>query len=212
MGTLGIIFHDSIDGPWEEARGHLREELEQLRLGLQTLMNASSPVAPSAGTVRTKKVVLTDAQIKALPTTPVKLIPATGLGTRLVFLFADAVLDASAGAYGGVTDGSYMSIEWTPFEIRGSNHLGDDSTTTPPLSELTDFLTNGDKRRVGFVPYSQAVDLAQPNAWGNAAHGEVITVASENVALDIRISLAGGNLTGGDPANSLTINLFYVII
>ena len=28
---FGTIFHDTLDSVWEEARGHLREELEQVR-------------------------------------------------------------------------------------------------------------------------------------------------------------------------------------
>lgn len=34
--ALGGIFHDFLEGPWEEARGFLREELEQLYTTLKT--------------------------------------------------------------------------------------------------------------------------------------------------------------------------------
>lgn len=40
---LGGIFSDFLDQPWEQARGYVREELQQLRLALQqqTIGNAS---------------------------------------------------------------------------------------------------------------------------------------------------------------------------
>jgi len=34
MSNFGGVFHDWIDGPWEQARGYLREELEQLHISL----------------------------------------------------------------------------------------------------------------------------------------------------------------------------------
>lgn len=34
MANFGGVFHDWIDGPWEQARGFLREELEQLHISL----------------------------------------------------------------------------------------------------------------------------------------------------------------------------------
>lgn len=41
MAGLGIIFHDSLDGPWEQASGHLRLELEAIRGVLNTLLGTS---------------------------------------------------------------------------------------------------------------------------------------------------------------------------
>ena len=40
MAMFGGIFHDYLDGPWDEAKGFLKEELEQLRTTLMAQWNA----------------------------------------------------------------------------------------------------------------------------------------------------------------------------
>ncbi len=39
MPFLGNIFHDYLDGPWEVARGYLREELDQLYVALRSRLD-----------------------------------------------------------------------------------------------------------------------------------------------------------------------------
>lgn len=67
----------------------------------------------SAIAVRSRTTLLTNTQVKALPTTPVELVPAPGAGKFLWFLDAEVYLDALAGGYTGANDG-YLWIGHQP--------------------------------------------------------------------------------------------------
>lgn len=67
MPGLGIIFHDSLDGPWEQASGHLRLELESIHAALSTLLGTtfnpggtlSIDAAEGDGTIATRYIANT---------------------------------------------------------------------------------------------------------------------------------------------------------
>jgi hypothetical protein len=67
--------------------------------------------SPGGGSLLSATVTLTDAQIKALPTTGIQLVAAPGANKYILPIAASYYLDPSGGAYTGADDAGW-SIAW----------------------------------------------------------------------------------------------------
>lgn len=161
-------------------------------------------------------VTLIDAQIKLLPTTPVVLVPAqAGKG---VFILGGALVAHIGTAYTNISADVDDGI--TALYIRGTNELGATSPIGPMLT--TSFASVVKGLLVAFRLEAEAT----PSVAGSNREGEnetlrtssvpltgltdPITVQVYNFSADWNTDL--GPFTGGDPANTLTISLFYVVV
>lgn len=173
-------------------------------------------VAPSTITtinIMTATVtILTNAQIKALPTTPITLLTAPASGYQNRFHGATLAIDASAGAYTNV-DTALASLN-IKTGAGAQLALGpqNNSTLTTPLARLTTFLGATDKL-VMLNPYSEAVQVS-----GAGSSGYVQPVVSSSLAdyeaEAITISLdnnSAGDLTGGNAANTLRVTIYTTL-
>ena len=145
------------------------------------------------GFLRQATVSLTDAQIKALPTTPVEIIAAPGAGYAVMLLphWLGSVLqlDTTPGAYTNVSataavrfNGQVGFIEW----------LG-----------LDDLLTYG----ADAVMYPSVINFG---AGGGTVQE---TALAENSAITVDANNDGqGNFTGGHASNELTLSLVYLVL
>jgi hypothetical protein len=145
----------------------------------------------------TKKVVLTDAQIKALPTTAIELVAAPGAGKLIKVISADAIIDTTAGGY--VVD---TNCRWQLF-------LGTQEITGLAQPELALATTPG----IYFLPFPE---FAAPGSGGDA--GYLVTTSKSvtsmvNQPLKIKDDFNGvADYTGGNAANTVSVIVYYAEI
>lgn len=155
-------------------------------------------------TLKVANVVLTDTQIKALPTTPFELIASPGVSSRISLINADLYLDASAGAYTNISSSSMGYIRLGSTLV--SSYFGDDSS--PSSSRLVYFLGQSAIKQATLLPYI-IPDIV--SGWGNTPN--IITGDLTNDAMELYVDNAGlGDFTGGNAANTLTINIAYMVL
>jgi len=141
-------------------------------------------------------VTLTNAQIKALPTTGVEILPAQA-GKVLVPVFGVLHLHWVAD-YGNIDAASQIRLY-----IGGSPSLAslDDSVN----GAVTGLLAGGGPDTYGFnLPFGNA--SSQVFGWSGAYTSDVV-----NRPVSISASNSG-NFTGGDPLNTLTVSIAYLVL
>jgi hypothetical protein len=159
---------------------------------------------------------LTDAQIKALPTTPVTLVSAPASGSRIKVMGGSASLNTTAGAY--------TNINTVYCAVQIDNPSGDwmagplavnDSSMTTPLTNVTSWF-GGAAHLVIDIPCPAMKPI---DAGAVSGHSEWIqpfgaSVSSHVDATAVRISVDNGGSgvwTGGNSANSLIVTLYYAV-
>jgi hypothetical protein len=143
-----------------------------------------------------RKTTLTDAQIKALPTTPVELVPAQGVGKMIKFMGGILRIDTTAGLY--TNDNAYntfVGIFLLTANVNNAIYFPD--------------LNAGDDRLCNLAPLVNP-DGANPTAF--LVENVYAINAVENMPLTIKSTNTGGNFTGGDPANTLEVTVYYSIV
>jgi len=164
--------------------------------------------------VRQATVTLTDGQIKALPSTPVEIVAAPGVGQFLVPLGAWLIIDATAGAYtnfnapsGTNPYASSVYLAWDALNFF-NDALGP--------AQATGLLSHAERRVTYLSPVSgnmQEVggDLADSSGlvYGDPA---IAALGYDNASLSVvGQNNALGDFTGGNPANTLKVSLFYAV-
>lgn len=170
-------------------------------------------VAP--GGLLVASIELTDAQIKALPTTPVEIVAAPGAGLMLLPLVAVFVCDAAAGAYTNFN--VYSSAD--PFA--SSVYLAWDALinfndATGPAPLAGGFMAGAQKTVTFLTGLGSALLTgagADVSGILGVGTGSPTTLGYENAALSVvGQNNAKGDFTGGDPANSLRVVAYYVVV
>jgi hypothetical protein len=143
-----------------------------------------------------RKTILTDAQIKALPNSFIELVPAP-TASQLLILHSAAMkyLLSVGGGYSNVDVDNYIITTYGDWE----------NTASVKAITVNDFVA-GNTGRLHILPSLIKI-----------YSGELI---SEPLSLDQSIGLplklamnnSSGDLTGGDPANTLEVTVFYSIV
>jgi hypothetical protein len=158
--------------------------------------------------------VLTDAQIKTLPTTPVSCVSAPGAGLRLKVVAATLYIH-SLGAYTNVdTTNSGLIFSYTDFTddylATGPCNI---STLASPLVALSTFLNGSSYVYDCSTPFSSVISAgAKSGDTGGrlSTASPAITLASiENKAIFLSLdNNSAGVLTGGNGSNTLTATVY----
>jgi len=133
-------------------------------------------------------VTLTDAEIKALPTANVTLVPAAGAGKVLFPVQWFMLADFRGGAYANLNAAiTGPNVGWSNVEF----------AQVFPAADSINILTTV-ANKVG------CFQSAFANSWDNISD-------FENTPLTLGIDNdVSGDLTGGDAANSLRVTVFYL--
>lgn len=161
---------------------------------------------------------LTNAQIKALPSTPITLAAAPGAGFRNKLIACTLKLDSAAGGYTNMNAVfSALVVSANGYWLSGA--VPNDNTTTTDLTYLTGFLGTAHTKVLDLAPVgTDGIDAGSTSGateWNNVpfplvgmpAPGDV-----DNKALTLEVDNNGsGDLTGGNAANTLKVTLYYAI-
>lgn len=146
-----------------------------------------------------RKTTLTDAQIKALQTTYIELVPAPGAGKAIVFHRALLNWDLQGGTYTNVNADNAIMISYGDWSKEVSS-----LTTVPALAQnytyLMTLLTIPEDRPT----WSGYVRDFTDGSFSNFIDNTPLKLIASNGA--------DGDFTGGNVANSLEVTIFYSIV
>ena len=165
------------------------------------------------GLLQQTTVTLTNAQIKALPTTSIEIVPSPGTGK---------ILQVISGTFSKAGDFSAGNPDWAlsytnVTQVTNGNAWAgityEDDLLVPASSYLIDDTASdnvyrnfwgGNNNFPQLVPFSYTVQ--------GFATGMPDRRGSHNKALHMSVVNPAGNFTGGDPANTLKVTVYYIIV
>lgn len=155
--------------------------------------------SPDGGSLLSATVTLTDAQIKALPTTPIEVVAAPGAGKIVIPTQAVLYFDFTA-QYTNINVAAYLGVLQN-----GSSGL---------LSLLNEAIGSGVST---FLQYGEdaVATLTQPRILQSSAIAGHVNPASDMVNTSLRVEAfndTDGNFTGGNAANTIKVTVYYIVV
>jgi len=148
----------------------------------------------STVTIYQRTVTILDADIKTLPTLAVELVPALGADKVLRLIGATQVLHL-VGDYIGVDASATMAL------------VNEDSTYVSQTLKVGDTL---------FFDYGAPADLISTFTprirFSTDVYEDIPNFLTADQALTISVGNSGVDFTGGDPANTLTVVVWYGVV
>lgn len=151
-------------------------------------------------TVRSVTIPLTDAQIKALPTTPVEIVPAPGagyvnvpLGGFIQFIYAGA--------------NKYTNVDSDQPIVVAHDGSTDLVYITP---QLLDSVTDGLKYAM-FAPMA-SIDSALATSYGSPISQGNVNQVIDNKPIVLTSYSTGGVFTGGNAANEGSVTVVFTVV
>lgn len=150
----------------------------------------------AAPEIQVARTVLTNAQIKALPTTSIKLLDRPTSGSVIMPMLALCVFRPEAGAFGytNLDPAATMSMDLFDF-------LGDFDTGLPNAGSLLS---------LNSPAFVRVQPLQSADTSSTRVNGVKLLATDVEIFVDIDNG-AAGNLTGGHANNTLTIDIFFYV-
>lgn len=163
-------------------------------------IDAADAVTDDTVAIKQTTVTLTDAQIKALPTTQINILAAPGAGMLHHVHGALFVADFTAGAYTNLSANPFFNLVYDA----ANNYIN------ATLFAGEEMFVAG--RNISYcLPYMTLTEGAgQPSAFvrSSAQFGETV-----NRTVDIGAgNVSDGNFTGGNAANTMKVTVYYSTI
>lgn len=168
-------------------------------------LDNSRAEAPSAGGLFHRAIItLTDAQIKALPTTGIEIVPALGENKHPILRFGRVFLDFRGGVYTNVDANASGKLY---------HSLGADVNGVSTLLSLGEMLEDDSAVFVAeLIPSMFFADpLTAPEVWGEFTYVEQAEIDNSSFKFKAE-NAALGDFTGGHADNSIRISLIYSIV
>lgn len=175
--------------------------------GLLYVYDTAWVLVGTTGTGAISKTVttLTNAQVIALPTTPIQLIAAPAAGSRNRIIAASLVTRFTAGAYTNVnTTWATLQIQSAPGQWLAMPIFNDSSI---PTTQLTTVMNAAQNRVINLL-----IPDVYPSGW--VLDANIINDPADQDADATQIAIdnnGSGVLTGGNAANTLKVTLYYAV-
>jgi hypothetical protein len=172
-----------------------------------TITDPTGPVVDlsaggGAAVVQLATATLTDAQIKALHTTPVQVLAAPGAGKYIAVIAALVACDTTAASYTNVNSVQGELL----LETVTSTRIG-----VLKVDEYADLFTWGGQLAYQLGPLTSLEWVTGPPARMTQPPFSLDDNADTALQLNVNNS-SNGNFTGGNAANSLTLTLLYMVL
>ena len=157
--------------------------------------------------------LLTEAEIKALPTTAIDLIPAPGANYRIKPLALTCVGTFASAGYTNI-NATYASMQLqTGGGLWVSVAVSNDSSVSPVLTALTDFFAIGAGRIMDVPIPFMYTNVDSTFTFQGYVQPNLNTLSSvENSKLQLAVDNNGsGDFTGGNVNNRLRVTVYYTI-
>lgn len=153
----------------------------------------------------TRRTVLTNAQVLALPTAPTEVVPAPGIGRVIIPVLASFQLVWVAN-YTNIDATALILIQTTLF----ADVILSPGIQAAPFVGVSSLLASGLPDAIVIANIFQAIDGANNLVSWSVGH---FASNMDNQALELScINGASGNFTGGDPGNRLIVTVFYNVV
>lgn len=148
------------------------------------------------------EVTLTDAQIKALPTTGINIVAAPGAAKFIALILAYLACDSTFGNYTNIDANALIQLTIVGELV--STRLRQAVNTN-----ISNLLATSDKAIVALTHPQTETGVAGVDT---AAPSPNYLPSLDNGALTLGcINGAAGNFTGGNAANTMKVTVFYLI-
>lgn len=169
---------------------------------------ADVTVDPTIAVIHFVTVTLTDAQVKALPTTPIQIIPPQGSGKRIRLFGASYRAKIGSGAYTNIDPAAYLVLSAPSEAVWVSGVVPNDISVS--FTYLTTLLGTAQYSVADLLPYAHASTPAAD--WGPIPQVNIPNINYDNVAVQLILNNNGaGNLTGGNVLNSFVVTAYFSV-